>query len=153
MKTNSFFIILAVFLLVIGCKSTQRLAVTERVTHDTLYLTNLRYDSVFIQNDHTEEYRVGIRPTASTPTSYLLTPNSTDTLFIRDTHVEHRYHLLHDTLKVIKLDSIPYEVQVVKTRVEKYTPLVCQGSRFCRLPLARVLYRANLLETQVITKH
>ena len=130
MKTNSFFIILAVFLLVIGCKSTQRLAVTERVTHDTLYLTTLRYDSVFIQNDHTEEYRVGIRPTASTPTSYLLTPNSTDTLFIRDTHVEHRYHLLHDTLKVIKLDSIPYEVQVVKTRVEKYTPWYAKALAF-----------------------
>lgn len=123
MKVNVFFVILAVFLLVVGCKSTQRLAVSERVTHDTLYLTNLRYDSVFIQNDHTEDYRVGIRPSS-------LTTNPIDTLVIRDTHVEHRYHLLHDTLKVIQRDSIPYEVQVVKTRVEKYTPWYAKALAF-----------------------
>ena len=46
----------------------------------------------------------------------------TDTLVIHDRTVEYRYRLLRDTVFRTRVDSIPYEVTVVETKVERYVP-------------------------------
>lgn len=98
-----FVIVILLCLLVAGCKGSQQLAVTERITHDTCYISNLRYDSIYVDNLH-----------------YI--DRASDTIVIRDTKTEFRYRLLRDTVKVIQQDSIPYEVKVIQTKTERYTP-------------------------------
>ena len=41
---------------------------------------------------------------------------------IRDRKTEFRYKFLRDTIKVVQCDSIPYEVRVIETKTERYTP-------------------------------
>lgn len=101
MRTSIFIIL--VILLIAGCKGSQHLALTERVTHDTCYISNVKYDSIFIDNLH-------------------FIDRGKDTLFICDKSVEYRYRMLRDTIKVVQRDSIPYEVRVIETKVERYTP-------------------------------
>ena len=68
---------------------------------DTIYLSNVRYDSVYVSNQVFQD-------------------RSRDTVFIRQHDVEYRYKLLRDTVERIKTevirDSIPYpvEVEVIK---------------------------------------
>ena len=42
------------------------------------------------------------------------------TIYIRDVSVEYRYKLLRDTIYKVQHDSIPYEVRVVETKVERH---------------------------------
>lgn len=98
-----FVIVIVLALLIAGCKGSQHLAVTERITHDTCYISNMQYDSIYIDNLH-------------------FIDRASDTIVIRDQKTEFRYKLLRDTIKVIQRDSIPYEVQVIETKTERYTP-------------------------------
>lgn len=103
---NSFIVIVIVIviaLLIAGCKGSQHLAVSERITHDTCYISNVQYDSIYIDNQH-------------------FVDRGKDTVVIRDKSVEFRYKMLRDTIKVVQRDSIPYEVRVIETKVERYTP-------------------------------
>lgn len=104
-------IAIVITLLIAGCKGTQQLAVTERITHDTCYISNVQYDSIYIDNLH-----------------YI--DRGKDTVVVRDKSVEYRYRLLRDTIKVIQQDSIPYEVRVVETKVERYTPWYARALAF-----------------------
>lgn len=99
----AFVIVIVLALLIAGCKGSQHLAVTERITHDTCYISNIQYDSIYIDNQH-----------------YI--DRASDTIVIRDKSVEYRYRMLRDTIKVVKNDSIPYEVRVIETKTERYTP-------------------------------
>lgn len=110
-----FVIVILLCLLVAGCKGSQQLAVTERITHDTCYISNLRYDSIYVFQQQDKDYRKGI----TNPSSLIPNP---DTLLIRKVATEYRYRMLRDTIKVVKCDSIPYEVKVIKTKTERYTP-------------------------------
>ena len=47
-----FIIAIIIILLVAGCKGSQHLAVSERITHDTCYIRYLQYDSIYINNLH-----------------------------------------------------------------------------------------------------
>lgn len=98
-----FVIVIVLALLIAGCKSSQHLAVTERVTHDTCYISNIQFDSIYIDNLHYVD-------------------RASDTIVIRDKSVEYRYRMLRDTIKVVQRDSIPYEVRVIETKTERYTP-------------------------------
>lgn len=98
-----FVIVFVVFLLIAGCKGSQHLAVSERITHDTCYISNVQYDSIYI--DRTSDV-----------------DRTSDTITITKTKTEYRYRLLRDTLKVVQRDSIPYEVRVIETKTERYTP-------------------------------
>ena len=65
---------------------------------DTIYLSNVRFDSVYVSNQVFQD-------------------RSRDTVFIRQHNVEYRYRVIRDTVERIKTevirDSIPYEVRVV----------------------------------------
>ena len=113
-----FIILLALLsaLVLTGCATRRQLQVVDRITHDTLYQSNLRYDSVFVSHDRTIDYHLNpLNP---------LKPSETDTVFIKDRTVEYRYRLLRDTVYRVKIDSIPVirEVEVVK--VERYVPVI-----------------------------
>ena len=98
-----FLIVIVIALLIAGCKGSQHLAVSERITHDTCYISNVQYDSIYIDNLH-------------------FIDRASDTIVIRDRKTEFRYKFLRDTIKVVQCDSIPYEVRVIETKTERYTP-------------------------------
>ena len=113
-----FIILLALLsaLVLTGCATRRQLQVVDRITHDTLYQSNVHYDSVFVSHDRTTDYHLNpLNP---------LKPSETDTVFIKDRTVEYRYRLLRDTVYRVNIDSIPVirEVEVVK--VERYVPVI-----------------------------
>ena len=103
-------------LVLTGCATRRQLQVVDRITHDTLYQSNVHYDSIFVSHDRTTDYHLNpLNP---------LKPSETDTVFIKDRTVEYRYRLLRDTVYRVKIDSIPVirEVEVVK--VERHVPAI-----------------------------
>ena len=109
---NSFIVIVIVLtLLIAGCKGSQHLAVTERITHDTCYISDLRFDSIYIDNAH-----------------YI--DRTKDTIVIRDIETKFHYKLFRDTIKVIQRDSIPYEVRIIETKTVHYTPWYARSLAF-----------------------
>lgn len=92
-------------LVLTGCATRRQLQVVDRITHDTLYQSNVHYDSIYVSQD-----------------KYI--DRSRDTLLIKDKTVEYRYRLLRDTVYRVKIDSIPVirEVEVVK--VERQVPAI-----------------------------
>lgn len=98
-----FVLVIVIALLIAGCKGSQHLALSERVTHDTCFISNVQYDSIYIDNLH-------------------FIDRASDTIVIRDRKTEFRYKFLRDTIKVLQCDSIPYEVRVIETKTERYTP-------------------------------
>ena len=103
-------------LVLTGCATRRQLQVVDRITHDTLYQSNVHYDSIFVSHDRTTDYHLNpLNP---------LKPSETDTVFIKDRTVEYRYRLLRDTVYRVKIDSIPVirEVEVVK--FERHVPAI-----------------------------
>lgn len=81
-----------------SCGSTK--VTTQQVRDvrvDTVYLSNTQYDSIYIYKDK-------------------LTDRSKDTIYVKDVSIEYRYKLLHDTVKVVQRDSIPYEVTITEVK-------------------------------------
>ena len=102
-------LILCVTLLVCcSCGSTKVVTQTVRdVSVDTVYLSNVQYDSIYIFQERTSDYHMNpLNP---------LKPSETDTVFIKDVSVEYRYKLLKDTIRVVERDSIPYQVTITET--------------------------------------
>ena len=107
---KKFIIFLLTLLTVYSCTGTRHVTqLVHDIQRDTVYLSNVRYDSICIVKDK-------------------LTDRSTDTLYVKDVSVEYHYKLLRDTVKVIQRDSIPYQVTVIETK-EITRPL----TRFDRL--------------------
>ena len=94
--------------LLTGCGTQRKLPVVERVMRDTVQVTNVKQDSVFIYRDRTVD-------------------RSHDTLYVQERSVEHRYRLQRDTLRIHRVDSIPVirEVEVVREVVR--TPWYVKG--------------------------
>lgn len=98
-----------------------------QVQKDTIYLSNQRYDSVYVSHERTLDYRrsqvpmIGFR--SDSESSSL---SSADTIIIKDVSVEYRYRLLKDTVERVKLevvrDSIPYPVEVEVIKEVSHTP-------------------------------
>ena len=84
-------------LVLTGCATRRQLQVVDRITHDTLYQSNVHYDSIYVSQD-----------------KYI--DRSRDTLLIKDKTVEYRYRLLRDTVYKNRIDSIPFihEVEVIR---------------------------------------
>lgn len=84
---------------------------------DTIYLSNVRFDSVYVSHDSRWEYHRAQPPNSYRSDSVSSSLSSVDTIVIKDVSVEYRYQLLRDTIERIKIetvrDSIPYEVRVV----------------------------------------
>lgn len=87
-------IIMLVSLLLVSCK-TQQPQVIEKVVTNTEYVDRHHYDSIYIDN-------------------YVYVDKGSDTITITKTNIEYRYKVLTDSIEVLKVDSIPYEVQIVE---------------------------------------
>lgn len=84
-------------LVLTGCATHRQLQVVDRITHDTLYLSNVQYDSIYIFQDRQLD-------------------RSRDTVYLRDVSVEYRYRHLRDTIYKVQHDSIPYQVTVTEVK-------------------------------------
>ena len=96
-------------LTVYSCSTSRHVTgLVERTSVDTLYLSNVQYDSIYIFQERTSDYHMNpLNP---------LKPSETDTVFIKDVSIEYRYRLLRDTVYQTRVDSIPVirEVEVVR---------------------------------------
>ena len=92
-----------------SCGSTKVVTRTVRdVSIDTIYLSNVHYDSIYIFQERTSDYHMNpLNP---------LKPSEPDTVFIKDVSVEYRYKLLRDTTYKVERDSIPYQVTVTEIK-------------------------------------
>ena len=79
------------------CGTPRKTPVVERVMRDTVQVTNVKQDSVFIYRDRTVD-------------------RSHDTVYINDRSVAYRYRRLTDTIRIHRVDSVPVvqEVEVVR---------------------------------------
>ena len=84
-------------LVLTGCATRRQLQVVDRITHDTLYQSNVHYDSIYVSQD-----------------KYI--DRSRDTVYLRDFSVEYRYRHLRDTIYKVQHDSIPYQVTVTEVK-------------------------------------
>lgn len=84
-------------LVLTGCAARRQLQVVDRITHDTIYQSNVQYDSIYIFQDRQLD-------------------RSRDTVYLRDVSVEYRYRHLRDTIYKVQHDSIPYQVTVTEVK-------------------------------------
>ena len=84
-------------LVLTGCATRRQLQVVDRITHDTLYQSNVHYASIYIFQDRQLD-------------------RSRDTVYLRDVSVEYRYRHLRDTIYKVQHDSIPYQVTVTEVK-------------------------------------
>ena len=107
------------FTLLVCCSCGSTKVVTQTVEHvrkDTVYLSNIQYDSIYVYQDHVSEHHLGTLPPVNSKGEYLNTPMRTDTLYLKDKSIEYRYKLLRDTIRVVQRDSIPYEVTITEVK-------------------------------------
>lgn len=92
-------------LLLSSCKTTSTSAIVpvHSATHDTLWLSKLKYDSVYIDRWQRIERKA-------------------DTVFCDRVKTEFRYRLLRDTVYKTRTDTIPVVKQVPVVKKERYTP-------------------------------
>lgn len=102
-------------LLLSSCKTTSTSAIVpvHSATHDTLWLSKVKYDSIYIDRWQRIERKA-------------------DTVFCEKTKTEFRYRLLRDTVYKTRTDTIPVVRQVPVVKKERYTPpltkfLACLG--------------------------
>jgi hypothetical protein len=87
-------IVLFCVLSMVSCKAQQP-QVVEKVVTNIEYIDRHHYDSIYIDN-------------------YVYVDKGADTITITKTNIEYRYKILVDSVEVLKVDSIPYEVRVVE---------------------------------------
>lgn len=89
-----FAIVIFFSLPLVSCK-TQQPTIVEKVVTNTEYIDRWRVDSVYVDN-----------------VKYI--DRGGDTIRIVEQKIEYRYKVLTDSVEVLRVDSIPYEVQVVE---------------------------------------
>ena len=106
---KKFIIVIVIVIVTAACSSLRQVQVVREVSRDTLYLSNVQYDSIYVDN-------------------WQLTDRTKDTIYLEKSHIEYRYKLLRDTVYKVQIDTIPVirEVEVVKT--EKYVPSIYKWS-------------------------
>lgn len=93
-------------LLLSSCKTTSNttaIVPVHSATHDTLWLSKVKYDSIYIDRWQRIECKA-------------------DTVFCDRVKTEFRYRLLRDTVYKTRTDSVPVVKQVPVIRKERYTP-------------------------------
>lgn len=99
-----FFLVLLLLLLSsCGTASTSAIVPVHSATHDTLWLSKVKYDSIYIDRWQRIERKA-------------------DTVFYDRVKTEFRYRLLRDTVYKTQTDTIPVVKQVPVIRKERYTP-------------------------------
>lgn len=111
----AFILFLLLLLLLSSCKTTSTSAIVpvHSATHDTLWLSKVKYDSIYIDRWQRIERKA-------------------DTVFYDRVKTEFRYRLLRDTVYKTRTDTVPVVKQVPVIRKERYTPpftkfLACLG--------------------------
>ena len=100
-----------------SCGSTKVVTRTVRdVSIDTIYLSNVQYDSIYIYQDHVSEHHIGKMEPVTNLEKDILIPIRNDTLYIKDKSIEYRYKMLRDTIYKTQVDSIPYQVTITETK-------------------------------------
>lgn len=100
-KFENWFAILLLIVTIAGCVfslascKTRQPQVVEKIVTNTEYIDRHHYDSIF--NDR-----------------IVYVDRGSDTIKMIERVVEHRYSVLTDSIEVLKVDSIPYEVQVIE---------------------------------------
>lgn len=95
---KKFIFLLLVATLIVGCATPRKVTqLVEHVQKDTVYLSNVKYDSIYVFKDRFQD-------------------RSRDTVYLKDVSVEYRYKLLRDTVRIVQRDSIPYEVTVTEIK-------------------------------------
>ena len=94
--------------LLTGCGTPRKTPVVERVMRDTVQVTNVKQDSVFIYRDRTVD-------------------RSHDTVYINDRSVAYRYRRLTDTIRIHRVDSVPVVREVEVVREVRRTPWYVKG--------------------------
>lgn len=93
---------------------------------DTIFLSNVRFDSVYVSHDSRWEYHRAQPPDSYRSDSVSSSLSSVDTVVITKVETEYRYKLLRDTVERIKTevirDSIPYEVRITEVKEVTHTP-------------------------------
>ena len=93
-------------LLLSSCKTTSNttdIMPVHSATHDTLWLSKVKYDSIYIDRWQRIECKA-------------------DTVFCDRVKTEFRYRLLRDTVYKTRTDTIPVVKQVPVVKKERYTP-------------------------------
>lgn len=91
-------LLLLTLLTVYSCSTSRHVTqLVERTSVDTVYLSNVQYDSIYVFRDRQLD-------------------RSRDTVYLRDVSVEYRYRLLRDTVYKTQIDSIPYQVTVTEVK-------------------------------------
>jgi len=106
-------------LVLIGCGTTKQIEVVDRVTHDTLYMNKVQYDSIYLNDSFIMDYH------PSKEFIYLLDSiliMKVDTMYIRDRQLEYKYKYLHDTTYIHRVDTIPVIHTIEVEKPIKYTP-------------------------------
>ena len=127
----------------LGCTTSKRtLPLVQAVHTDTRYLSSRQFDSIYIFRDRTTDYRRAkpqpdsyhqlsgscCLPLGSYDRNAGLCNRPPDTLVIHETLTEYRYRLLHDTIRIHQVDTVPV-IQEVEVIQEVARPL----TRFDRL--------------------
>ena len=95
MKHNNFCLVILVALLLVGCKTKERVVTVEKVRNDTTYITKHQRDSVWLHDSiHVTE--------------------KGDTIRIERWHTKYVEKATHDTLYQHKTDSVPMPYPVEK---------------------------------------
>lgn len=97
------YLVLSFLLCSCGTSRHVQMQVAEQVQKDTVYLSNIQYDSIYVLQDK-------------------YTDRSRDTLLIMETNIEYRYKLLKDTVRIVQRDSIPYEVRITEIKEVRKPP-------------------------------
>lgn len=110
------FILFLFLLLLSSCKTTSNttaIVPVHSATHDTILLSKVKYDSVYIDRWQRIERKA-------------------DMVFYDRAKTEFRYRLLRDTVYKTRTDTVPVVKQVPVVKKERYTPpftkfLACLG--------------------------
>ena len=100
------FILFLFLLLLSSCKTTGNttdIMPVHSATHDTILLSKVKYDSVYIDRWQRIEHKA-------------------DTVFYDRAKTEFRYRLLRDTVYKTRTDTVPVVKQVPVVKKERYTP-------------------------------
>jgi len=106
---NHWLTLVVMALLLCSCSGLRKTVVVTHATHDTAYVNKIVYDSVYIDRWHNID-------------------RLNDTVFVHDIEYQYKYRLLRDTIRDVRIDSVPVvrEVEVVKT--ERYIPAIYKWS-------------------------
>ena len=98
MNYKLYVLLLLTLLTVYSCSTSRHVTqLVERTSVDTVYLSNVQYDSIYVYQDRQLD-------------------RTRDTVYLRDVSVEYRYRLLRDTIYKVQHDSIPYQVTVTEVK-------------------------------------